>query len=952
MKSSTLTFLQTVLPSEGVKCAVIFRNGRVSQRFTTSLEELTKIIQVADGTGDTVYHGCAAFKSGENRKHINALGARSLWLDIDAGEGKQYADATAAAQAVSNFCRSANFPTPVYVGSGYGIHCYWPLTKILDPDEWQALSGGLRELCSRHGLDADQARTSDISSILRPVGTHNRKNGLERVVQWGGPVGPYEVEQLGGFPANFTRTVRAEKHAKSAPSGSRRPSLVADALTLYANETAFAAPVASRCAQVAQLVEAHGCVPEPVWYAALGVFSYCEDGAEYAHAASAGYDGYTFAETQDRLDRAKEFGPTTCAHFAKINPQGCEGCPFRGQITSPIQLGREKQGCSVDVSSVAGGREFAHDVPECGRLSALASNFYWRRNSLVQGRETKDGIETPDLVSKYPLYVRGVQTGEIATDNFSLHFILELPHEGTKEIILPAKTLFSTAGISEISGKGAIIHDGDLFKRYVREASDMWNAEQGLDKRYEQYGWKDDDSFLYGPMLYTPTDVLPMLGNDEIKLRNQWLTPARGGSLERWSRAANTLFTKGCESQSFALLSSFAAPLMRFHSSGEGGSIISLVNDQSGSGKTTALEAVASVWGREEGLKLTDDDTKISKGITLGTLGNLPCIYDELYNRDPEVIKNFVLMFTNGRDKMRGTREGELRHSKATWQTIMVLASNNSIVDILSSMDGTDAPAFRLLEFHTAIPQGITKKGDALKRELKANSGYAGDAYLRLLMQPEVLAYIKNTLPKITEQVWQKTHLRNEHRFWVRTIAATIAAGVIVNKLGILDFSPDRITGWVMEQVQERCGDELGGKRDAANMLSEFLNEHIGDMLVVPGAWKSMTKYMPLLLPKRQLLIRYEVAGGRLFIQETVLRKWLVSKGASIREFMSELGHKKVIVRPHRHVTLGAGTDYATGQVSAVEVDGDHPMVSGMLRSVEDELPKKTRADRVAEYRR
>ena len=90
---------------------------------------------------------------------------------------------------------------------------------------------------------------------------------------------------------------------------------------------------------------------------------------------------------------------------------------------------------------------------------------------------------------------------------------------------------------------------------------------------------------------------------------------------------------------------------MRFHASGDGGAIVSLVSDKSGTGKTTALEAAASVWGRLKGTQIIDDDTTVAKGLKLAVFGNIACTYDELYNRDPEVIRRFVLMFTNGRDK-------------------------------------------------------------------------------------------------------------------------------------------------------------------------------------------------------------------------------------------------------------------------------------------------------------
>lgn len=544
-----------------------------------------------------------------------------------------------------------------------------------------------------------------------------------------------------------------------------------------------------------------------------------------------------------------------------------------------------------------------------------------------------------------------MQTGEINGEAFSLRFGLELPNEPPGEIVLGARTIFSANGISEISGRGAVIHDTDLFKRYVRDAVDMWNADNRLDKRFEQYGWKDDGSFLFGPHLYIRGEAQPIAGADEVKIRNQWLGPCKGGDLGKWSRAANALFTKGCEPQSFALLGSFAAPLMRFHSTGEGGSIISLVNDQSGSGKTTALEAVESVWGRKEAIRLTDDDTRVSKSLILGVLANLPVTWDELYNRDPEVIRQFVLMFTNGRDRNRGTQEGQLRHNKAQWQTILTLASNNSIVDILSTGDGSDAPAFRVLEFQTEIPKGVARKGDDLKRELRDNSGFAGDVYMRLLTQPQVLDFIKQALPKWTEQIWAKTQLQNEHRFWVRTIASVMAASVLVNKLGILEFSADRITDWAIEYVRGDLSKHEAARRDPTAVFSDFLAENLANTLVVATQWKPRTEQRPLVEPRKELQIRYEKDSARLYINEAFLRRWLVDKNIPITPFLRALQDMHVILREGKRVTLGAGTDYASGQAICYEFDGAHPAVKGGIREIKKVVPPDPRGPYKERYR-
>lgn len=341
-----------------------------------------------------------------------------------------------------------------------------------------------------------------------------------------------------------------------------------------------------------------------------------------------------------------------------------------------------------------------------------------------------------------------------------------------------------------------------------------------------------------------------------------------------------------------------------------------------------------------KGTQIIDDDTSVAKGLKLAVFGNIACTYDELYNRDPEVIRRFVLMFTNGRDKDRGTADGTLRHVRAEWQTILLLASNNSIVDILSSMDGTDAPAYRVLEFVMDTPASMDKRrGDALKQQLDSNSGFAADLYLRALVQPNILEFIKRQLPIWTDDVWQKTGLDKEHRFWVRTIASVIAAGTLVRHVGLLDFSVDRITDWAIEQVKGKkvLHGENSGHRTPISMLVSFLDQHLLDTLVVPSAFKPGPRTMAtnvLLEPRRSLLVRHELTDSRIYVEEQTLKKWLVKVGVNTEGFYRELKDKGVLGQTRR-VTLGAGTPHSTGQVTALEIIANHPLMSGHVVAVE-----------------
>jgi hypothetical protein len=63
------------------------------------------------------------------------------------------------------------------------LHIYWPLSAEITPEDWRPVATALKRLTNAHGLLADPARTSDTTSVLRPVGSWNRKGAQERPVE-------------------------------------------------------------------------------------------------------------------------------------------------------------------------------------------------------------------------------------------------------------------------------------------------------------------------------------------------------------------------------------------------------------------------------------------------------------------------------------------------------------------------------------------------------------------------------------------------------------------------------------------------------------------------------------------------------------------------------------------------------------------------------------------------
>jgi hypothetical protein len=907
-------------------------------KFFKSNLELAEYIIAEDARGRTVYHACACFVLPTKRTHDNVEALRSFWVDADVGENKPFKTVHEAGQAIATFCKALSIPLPVPVGSGYGLHCYWPLDEDIDPETWQRYAHGFRALCHQHKLAVDHNRTGDMSSILRTPGTHNRKHETAKAVIGGQLSGPFP---LSAFDVFLTATPQF-------PQRNGVPSLSSDLLGgLYADRPSDADRVITLCRQVARLKETGGKLPEPIWRATAGVLVFCTNGRERMHEHSSGDERYTVSNTDEYLDRAKAFGsPITCAHFRDLNPAGCVGCPASGRITSPVELGRLDQPDKP-------GKETSGSVGLHGELIRLPPpDFaYDTKGALQLISESKTGKTTEELVCQHPVYLKSLHTGELDDTQFGYLFRNYIPCQGWSDVVVPAKKALGYNAVGELANLGIEIHQVEYWRKFVRESVGQRKMDNAIEKRFDQFGWKDDDTaFLVGRRLYTSDGIKEVNGNDTLQQRSQYLDfpKSKSTSLERWQRAANKMFAAGFEHQSLAILCGFAAPLMRFHSEEEGGAIVSFISDKTNSGKTTALEAAASVWGHHRGLKLDDSDTRVAKGLKLGLLGNLPCTFDELYQRDPEEIRKFVIAFTNGMDKDRGTVDGGLRVNKADWQTILLLSSNKSIVDTVSNLDASDAPAARVFELYTQLPPGSNEDDfERTRRELNHNYGFAGHEFMTYLMQPGVIPDVKQKIDTYAKAVRKSTGLEAKHRFWIRMIVSVIIAGTIVQKIGLLDFSIERIRDWLLATARNQKHQILSSSdNDAVSTLGEFINHYFDNTLIVdgnkPGVWGK-----PVIMlhePRGKLFIRKEMDNQRMYIVQSELKKWLSSKSIGISHFIETLLEQHVILREGRKHTLGAGTIHAGLQVACYEINMANPLFSGV-----PVLWEKARPDLVAD---
>lgn len=82
-------------------------------------------------------------------------------------------------------------------------------------------------------------------------------------------------------------------------------------------------------------------VSEAEWYANMSITTRFPNGVAYTHNMSKGYDGYSFDETQSKIEQtlASPYGPRTCANMNIVSGGKCAGCKHFGtELISPVKI--------------------------------------------------------------------------------------------------------------------------------------------------------------------------------------------------------------------------------------------------------------------------------------------------------------------------------------------------------------------------------------------------------------------------------------------------------------------------------------------------------------------------------------------------------------------------------------------------------------------------------------
>ncbi len=918
-------FMGVVLPPQGNYCVFALEGKRLhSQTFHSSQREVDIAVELLEEKGLNSFIAVASYLSSGNRTAANVAALKSFFLDFDCDatldDGKHYPSQEAALSALKQLVKDLRLPRPMVVSSGRGIHAYWPLTSTVTREEWKLVADKLKSVCLLKGLKIDPAVPADPARVLRAVGSSNFKD----------PLNPLKVEVLGvAAPTDFAAfkevlgvTDTPEAAAPRAPLDDTTKSLLANRPSSF--KTILQKSIAGEgCNQLLLAATDQENTSEPMWRAALSIAQHCKDREKAIHVISNKHPQYSAAETAEKASRIQ--GPYKCQTFWSDNPTGCEGCKHRGTITSPIVLGRglaEAASPEDNVVADALTPSRTYEIPEYPW-----PYFRGKHGGVYHRGKNKEGEAEDVLVYDNDFYL--VNTIDDPVYGMSALFRVHLPRDGVREFMIPMQDMVGRETFSKRLAKEGISALGKQMEAltvYSSQAIKVYQRREKARKSRLQFGWADNFSaFIVGDRCITATDITysppSSVTIDLVKYFRQ------EGSFEKWKEAVSHYTRPGMELHLFALFGAFSSPLVPF--SKKKGSVMSFVSEQAGTGKTTMLKAINSVFGHPEELLLLRNDTSKSRLNRIGTMQNISTTIDEITNETPENMSEFLYQFLHGRggNRLQGSNNIE-RLNTTTWKSNCYVTSNAFIEEKLHAKKRSpDGEMSRFLEFPWYQGNDYTKaESDAIFGLLDTNYGWAGDLYMQYVIRN--LGTVQDTLDRLGQIVDTKAKLGNRERFWSELVATHLTGGLMARQAGVLDFTDDdfaRVVDWIVKELSERRENAAkAAANDHTTILGSFINDHVNDTLIINStATRRMPSIeAPIREPRNKLHIRYEPDTKMIFVRKGIFRRYCSENQTGYAQVLKRLKKLGTFVG-ERKMRLGKGMAFSQPEDVLVFDDSD-----------------------------
>lgn len=392
------------------------------------------------------------------------------------------------------------------------------------------------------------------------------------------------------------------------------------------------------------------------------------------------------------------------------------------------------------------------------------------------------------------------------------------------------------------------------------------------------------------------------------------------GDYGMWKKAADFIAIQNNPAFTSILASAFAAPIFGY--TNMPGAMLTIVSNESGLGKTSAMRVAQSVWGSPSNGMNSTTDTHLSVIRKVAFLNNLPIYWDEI--RGQHSLENFyktAFDVAQGKERTRLDSGAKLR-TVNSWKTMVIGASNESLFDYMAQQGGaSNAATARTFEIIIEPFEDAARASlNAMFGALDSNYGLAGAKYSEFLALNE--HRVHNMTTETYEKLYSQWGLCEGERFWAAICASLIVGANLAKEAGIVDIDVKTMAGFLKANITNlriRTNSSMLGTTPRELVIGYIQAHQKGQMLVdtfpAPGQKRSPVVQSP---PSDRLMIVTDQRGYTRFRKQDFVDWLRTSKHMTFSAI--EKAMKSDLSMVERNVVIGAGTKWKLPKCQCLEV--------------------------------
>lgn len=969
---STEKFLKHVLPKQGVKILGINRTFQKNNKavmyqeyrdYPTIGVMAEKATDMSDD-GETIYFAVNAFegwyqpdptKKPKIRRQENVVACRSLYedFDVDPDDPKKYQNRQEALEDLKKLARILNV-VPTVTSSGGGFHMYITCHNDMTPEEWQELSDMKRAVCKHLKLKVDYAVHCDSARVLRPVGTNNHKYD---------PPKPVVCKSLGRLYTRQELYLRIDAYIQANSLEVRQKGAKEELFNPFGAAVerdypdVIADKVADKCAVIKMFRDEPEKMLEPEWYNAIGIVSKCVDGEQIVHDWSSGYEGYTYDETQTKIEQWTDLGPATCEKIDESS-ECREDCPYK--VTTPMQLGIDIDSPSKETPTVVEDLSIEDDddevkqgtgtVIEGEQINHWPRGVRWDGTSITMAKADDDGGVTFIPFCRSLVYpVMRVRDGDgawhikmRALDKAGRWHNFLMPTEELARMDLMCRTL-SKYEVFVLPNNKAKTYMTDFLHNMV-ERLQKYKVET---KSYKQLGWDDEGGFVIGTQRILENDEEEIICADDVSADAR-LNFGQSGTLEEWVSNMDIYLNRaGAEVEQLVLchvMGSVLIEVMGFES--WHGLPMAIVGTGS-AGKSSMSQMALTFYGAPKHMFIqsTNQGTTLAGAIRrVSSTGCIPLVLDEFTKRTPDEFSSMGYALANGKDKIRLRPDGKEASDGTVWFKNSVVTSNNSVYDEISKLPPgyiTEATQLRFFEIpmkgkhvQNVFPELVGT--NFIDNHINNTYGTAVRKFVRAVMKSHTS--VKRQLNKNREKLHVSVNMEASERFYRDLLATAYTAGQIAKKLGLINFDIENMLKKSIKYIHMMRDSRKASQVDMPEYIAQFIASLNGRTIVTNVYGKETVPYPP----RKDPIARVATKDKLMYVTHAGLKDWCVERNITMRDMEETLEANGFVKRYSNgkltsRIYIGKGTDIASAQARCYAFNYDKVFSEGNVTIEKDD---------------